>query len=60
MNFSIKVLLKLLNRTQTKSSTVSEAKGDKGLSVVPVGSLRLRDLSGATGGGMFTGSHSEN
>lgn len=49
MNSSIKVLLKLLNKTQTKFSTASEAEGDKGLSAISVGSLRFRDISGATG-----------
>ena len=60
MNSSIKVLLKLLNKTQTKFSTASEAEGDKGLSAISVGSLRFRDISGATGWGTFKGSHSEN
>lgn len=43
----MKVSLKLLNKTQTKFSTLSDAEGDKGFFDISVESLRFRYTSGA-------------
>lgn len=42
INLNIKVLVKLLNKTQTKFSTSSDAEGDKGFSDISVESLSFR------------------
>lgn len=44
---SVSILLKFVNKTQTKFSTLSDAEDDKGFSDISLESLRFRHTSGA-------------